>query len=150
MPDVSPTWIAVLPLLGGLWNGLKGFFASDVERNVARHSRLIAEIPPGTDDQPLRKLLAAEIAEVARRGDARLHRQVSGAGAAAFVFVLVMASLLTWVLWRLPDQFGWETWAEVIVRAIALAIALFGFLLLAAGWGSLFEDRRTSAENKGP
>lgn len=99
-------------------------------------------MPEDANTSALRVVLDAELAEIARREDARLHRKVDSLSVAAIVAVAVVAGGLVWGLWAVPDVWESPTWVLWLVRGAAVFIAIFAALVMAAGAGTLFKDSR--------
>ncbi len=113
-------------------------FGHGLETRARRHAELIAALPEGTDDRQLKELLAAENQRIAEQGHARLNRRVDWSAVAAFVVVLAVTTGVSLGLWQLPQADVIPGWAAWISRPAAVAVALFGGLLMLAGSLSMF------------
>lgn len=141
MADLAP-WLAAVPAVGVMIRTLRSALGGDIERRARRHAQLLDAMPESADTAALRETLDAELAEVARRADARLHRKLDGATLAGLLFVAIVAGGGVWLLWSVPVNLGWPAWTLWLSRAGSVFLALFAAGLIAAGAADLFKDSR--------
>lgn len=134
--------VASLPSLGLVVKGFISLFDLGLERRARRHAVLLAELPASVEATRLRVLLDGELDELARRGEVRLHRRLDRLTLFTMVLISVAGSALAFGLWVLPPVL-WD-WTTAVTRVAACVVGLFAALLVVAGTGDLWKDRRES------
>lgn len=143
MPDFTPL-VAAIPTVGAIVKGLHSYFGGDLERRTKKHVELLAVLPEGVEARELRRLIDDELAELARRDEVRLHRKLDGGSVAAIVLVVIVGTAASTALWLFtPD---WGTFWIIAIRALAVMVGLFSALLVLAGFGELWKDKRDVEE----